>query len=1540
MSGISIVIPTLNEEENIRELVERLGAALVERVLPYEVIVIDDHSRDATRDVLADISQRYPITVYLKRGQRGKAQSLLEGFAYATHDVVAILDADLQYPPEAIPDMVGKLREGYDIVVANRRVYRDFLGRKLVSKIFAFFVRTMHGFDCDVQAGLKVFRRKILSEMTLRPTPWTFDLEFLVKARNNGYVIGNVDIVFENRRAGISKVHFLGTAAEIGMNTLALWFKRHRPFHIHPEERSSMIGAGIAYRRRRFVTHTTLTHDASALQTLVAWQKIVLAALLGGATVGFLVAPLPTAVIFVGLLSAIYFFDMLFNLFLVRKSLMASPDIHITPKELSAIDEDFLPVYSILCPLYKEAAVLPQFRKAIEKLDWPKDKLDVLLLLEEDDAETLAAVHAAEWPTYVRHIIVPHSFPKTKPKACNYGLALLARGTYVVIYDAEDIPEPLQLKKAYLAFQRVPENVRCLQAKLNYYNPKQNLLTKLFAAEYALWFDVMLPGMHAMNTAIPLGGTSNHFRVEDLRALEGWDPFNVTEDCDLGARLFRRGYRTAVIDSVTLEEANSRLWSWLKQRSRWLKGYIQTYLVHMRNPVAFVRAHGAHALAFQFIVGGKVAFMLINPLLWLATIAYFALNEFVGPTIEALYPGPVFGMAVTSLVFGNFLHLYYYMIGCARRGQWWAIKYVFLAPFYWLLASLGAYLAVVQLLFKPHYWEKTRHGLHLPSPEPAERKRTEKAPFPHGRPLAPTAAPAAGLLASGGILVGAMLLANFSNFVFNAFLGRVLGFEDLGLVTLVNTLWYIAALFFGALAVTVNHRSAYLATSVNTEASAAFWRSASRKATGVALGLTVAWIAAVPFLSEFFHIAERMVLLSFTPVITFGILVSANRGFLHGNLRFTAVAVLFLAEALSKLVTAIVLVSLGAPSAVYVSIPISIAAAFVVSVWMTRRSNVETTVTTDGGRFPRRFFAASLLASASATAFLSVDIALVKHFLSPEAAGQYALLSLVGKMIYFLGALPAGFLLTFVGREEGQQRNPERTFAVVFASTLLLTAIGLFFLGSLGPALLPILLGSKTHAILPYLTMYAVAIALFTLSNAIVVYQLARKRFTFPALAGVWSACTALGIILHHENLASITLVVFLTSVFGFLSLLLLHVHTTFRLAVGGRRSDPRGTFLAHQELVPASVTGKRILIFNWRDMRHAFAGGAEIYIQDMATRWVRQGHHVTLFCGNDRQSPRYEIVDGVEVIRRGGFYLVYAWAFLTYLFRFRGKYDVIVDCCNGIPFFTPLYAREPVLCLMYHVHQEVFRRSLAAPLAALARFLENGLMPLVYRNTPFITISESSKRDIRALGLGRAGIDIVTPGVDLGRLRSGRKSRIPLVLYVGRLKAYKSVDVLLRAFRILLDRVPDAQLMVVGSGEEDTSLKRLARELKLGGRVTFTGRVSEEAKVGFLQRAWVLVNPSFMEGWGITTIEANACGTPVVAANVPGLRDSVRNPHTGYLVPYGDSRRFADAIETILQDRALRARMEMEAIAWAQRFGLEQRSQRFLSIITAQSSP
>ena len=289
---------------------------------------------------------------------------------------------------------------------------------------------------------------------------------------------------------------------------------------------------------------------------------------------------------------ALYVAIISYKLLTVLLSAMFRPELQVSETELADLDDDELPVYTILVPMYKESEVAAKVVNAVGRLDYPQDKLDIKLLLEEDDPETRQACQQAHLPACVDMIVVPHSQPKTKPKACNHGLRD-ARGEYLVIYDAEDRPESDQLKKAVAAFRRLdaeraalgdkgPEVV-CLQGKLNYYNARQNYLTKWFALEYTVWFDLFLPGLHVMGVPIPLGGTSNHFKTDVLRRLGGWDPFNVTEDCDLGIRLHREGYRTKILDSTTWEEANSRLGNWIRQRSRWVKGYIQTHLIHTRE---------------------------------------------------------------------------------------------------------------------------------------------------------------------------------------------------------------------------------------------------------------------------------------------------------------------------------------------------------------------------------------------------------------------------------------------------------------------------------------------------------------------------------------------------------------------------------------------------------------------------------------------------------------------------------------------------------------------------------------------------------------------------------------------------------------------------------------------------------------------------------------------------------------------------------------------------------------------------------------------
>ncbi|MFW5869022.1 MAG: glycosyltransferase family 2 protein, partial [Armatimonadota bacterium] len=320
----------------------------------------------------------------------------------------------------------------------------------------------------------------------------------------------------------------------------------------------------------------------------------------------------------------------------------------------------------------------------------------------------VAAARAMDLPAHIRPVVVPDSEPKTKPKACNYGL-FTCDSDLLVIYDAEDRPEPDQLKKAAIAFGKVPDSVVCIQAKLNYYNQRQNLLTRWFTAEYSVWFDLFLPGLTASGAPIPLGGTSNHFRVAPLKELGGWDPFNVTEDCDLGVRLHKHGWRTSMLASTTWEEANGAFWSWFRQRSRWVKGYLQTWLVHTRKPVGLLRELGlADWFSFQMTIGGSLLCFLINPIYWAMTVIWLITHS---TAIAALFPPGIYLMGSFCLFLANFVFVYMAVAGCMARGYYDLVKYALLTPVYWLMMSVGAYKAYAQIIVAPHYWEKTDHGI-------------------------------------------------------------------------------------------------------------------------------------------------------------------------------------------------------------------------------------------------------------------------------------------------------------------------------------------------------------------------------------------------------------------------------------------------------------------------------------------------------------------------------------------------------------------------------------------------------------------------------------------------------------------------------------------------------------------------------------------------------------------------------------------------------------------------------------------------------------
>lgn len=345
-----------------------------------------------------------------------------------------------------------------------------------------------------------------------------------------------------------------------------------------------------------------------------------------------------------------------------------------------------------------------------------------------------------------------------------------------------------------------------------------------------------------------------------------------------------------------------------------------------------------------------------------------------------------------------------------------------------------------------------------------------------------------------------------------------------------------------------------------------------------------------------------------------------------------------------------------------------------------------------------------------------------------------------------------------------------------------------------------------------------------------------------------------------------------------------------------------------------------KILVINWQDWNNPLSGGAEVHLHETFRRIAAMGHQVTLFCCAFPGAADEETIDGVHIVRRGSrslFNFVVPW---NYLCRFRHQgFDIVVDDINKIPFYTPLYVRRPLVGLSHHFFgTSIFRE--AGPIFGSYVWLGEKMVDFVYKKTPFLVVSRSTLDEFVSRGFRRENFTIALNAIDHDILHPAGvpKSRHPTIGYFGRLKKYKSVDHVVRAFADVRFRIPSAKLVIIGRGDFQPELERLAHELGVVDAVRFTGFVSEEDKLRLLQELWVVVNPSMKEGWGIVNVEANACGTPAIAADSPGLRDSVINGVTGDLYPYGDIEKLALLMERILTDADLRNRYRDGAIAFA----------------------
>jgi glycosyltransferase XagB len=375
------------------------------------------------------------------------------------------------------------------------------------------------------------------------------------------------------------------------------------------------------------------------------------------------------------------------------------------PSRANPIPDDELPFYSVLVPLFRETAVLPQLLGALSAIDYPRDRLDVKIVVEEGDDGMQQALRQWRLPSWIEVIVVPEGLPRTKPRALNFALQF-AWGQLVTIYDAEDIPMRGQLKDCAAIFADASPRLACLQAELRVYNADENWLARQFALEYAALFSRIVPALTASCLPVALGGTSNHFRITALRLAGAWDPFNVTEDADLGMRLARRGYDVGIVDSHTLEEACVSFANWRRQRARWLKGFLHTWLVHMRHPARTIKELGlAGFWILQASTFGTFLSALLHPFLTLAAAYHFAFTPGSDAWDQALR-----GLYVAVMLLGYGTGLALTASAMRRRGLMSLWPSLLTMPVYWMLMSAAAIQALWQFIFDPHGWNKTVHG--------------------------------------------------------------------------------------------------------------------------------------------------------------------------------------------------------------------------------------------------------------------------------------------------------------------------------------------------------------------------------------------------------------------------------------------------------------------------------------------------------------------------------------------------------------------------------------------------------------------------------------------------------------------------------------------------------------------------------------------------------------------------------------------------------------------------------------------------------------
>lgn len=780
------------------------------------------------------------------------------------------------------------------------------------------------------------------------------------------------------------------------------------------------------------------------------------------------------------------------------------------------------------------------------------------------------------------------------------------------------------------------------------------------------------------------------------------------------------------------------------------------------------------------------------------------------------------------------------------------------------------------------------------------------------------------------ILIVTTIVTSFIHFVVNLILARHLSIESFGIFIFLGNIVALIVIITGAYSSTV-------AQSVSEE----YGRTRNAKLIlpnkGVLLNIilistiaTLLWIFLVPFINSTTHISEN-VLFGFTPVISFLLLYGVYRGVLGGFFYFNLIALIIGLEAIIRTVISLFALNTENLPLVYAAFPISISFGFLLTLLIFKNKFKKIDKSEIINVSPsNKLFASLIIISTTTSIIFTIDMILVKFIFSPMIAGQYALLATIGRIIVVFNSLLTYLLVLFASYEKSHLQE-KRIFGIVLGVNL---AIGISYIiafGLLGKYTTGLLIGENSLSIISHLIPYTFAISLISVTEIFIIYHILKKEYKYIYIVLATAIMLVSGISIFHKSLDNIVSVLVVLSIFSFFATVCLHTIDSVKAR----------EFLFLREiwfLFKKNKINSRssVLFTNRKSMSHPESGGAETY-SDRISKYLRDsGKEIVMLTNNEENGPHYENIGGIHYIRIGGFVSSYFLIPLYVIFHFRKKVDTIIDVHNAIPFFTPLFlrARKNIL-IIHHVHTHIFEKYLPFGLSHIANTLESKIMPWVYRDSQIVTVSDSTYKDALQIGFRQKNMTIIHNGIDDPNENFFEdKKEYPLITYFGRVEKYKRVDFIIEALREIRLEIPEIHLVIAGSGGHIDELKSRSKDSGLHHKITFLGFVSEEDKVRILSSSWISIQPSEMEGWGITIIESNSYQTPVIGFDVPGICDSVLDKKTGLLCKNNSSKSLATAIITLIKDGSYLLKLSRNSREWAEKFSWSASGEKFKKII------